>query len=132
MQAPSGRRMIWALVLLLLAIVAVTPSSMALAQALPGQTPQVPPAPQTATIDDSSSSNAAGERSAIVKLQEGGSMTPVTAAKVKYGVWGLIGGAISPRSSALSGEGGLPHARPKGWGKRRSWRRGRRSASLNS
>ena len=26
--------------------------------------------------------------------REGGAMTPVTAAKVKYGVWGLIGGAI--------------------------------------
>jgi len=56
MQSSSCRRMMWALVLLLVAIVAVTPSSVALAQALPGQTPQVPPAPQTGTIDDDSSS----------------------------------------------------------------------------
>ena len=31
---------------------------------------------------------------AIFASREGGAMTPVTAAKVKYGVWGLIGGAI--------------------------------------
>ena len=48
--------MTWALVLLLVAIVAVTPYSVALAQALPGQTPQAPPASQTATIDDDNSS----------------------------------------------------------------------------
>ena len=31
---------------------------------------------------------------AIFASREGCAMTPVTAAKVKYGVWGLIGGAI--------------------------------------
>ena len=58
-------------------------------------------------------------------------MTPVTAAKVKYGVWGLIGGAIIAMIIGFVW-GGWTTTRPKGWATRRSWRRGRRSASLNS
>jgi MYXO-CTERM domain-containing protein len=46
--------MVWALVLLLAVIVTVTPSSVALAQAPPGQTAQAPPAAQTETRDDDS------------------------------------------------------------------------------
>jgi hypothetical protein len=55
MQSPSYRRMVWVLVLLLVAIVAVTPSSVVLAQAPPGQTAQAPSAPHTETGDDDDS-----------------------------------------------------------------------------
>ncbi len=62
-----------------------------------------------------------------------GSMTPVTAAKVKYGVWGLICGAIIAMiiGFAWGGSDHLGHDDQNGWATRRSWRLGRRSASPN-
>ena len=47
-------------------------------------------------------------------------MTPVTAAKVKYGVWGLIEGVIVATIIGFAGGDGPPRARPNGWGRRRS------------
>jgi hypothetical protein len=60
MQSPSYRRMVWALVLLLVTIMAVTPSSVVLAQAPPGQTAPAPSAPHTETKDDSGKWGLAG------------------------------------------------------------------------
>jgi MYXO-CTERM domain-containing protein len=52
MTCPSGRQTVLAVVLLLAALVAVVPSSVALAQAPAGQTMQAPPATRTETRDD--------------------------------------------------------------------------------
>jgi hypothetical protein len=57
-------------------------------------------------------------------------MNPVTAGKVKYGAWGLIGGAVIAMIIGFVG-GGPPSARPNGWAKRRSWRHGPRFVSPN-
>jgi MYXO-CTERM domain-containing protein len=60
MKFPSRRRTVWAMVLLLAAIVAVVSPAVALAQAPPGAPPggagQVPPARPTETRDDDSGS----------------------------------------------------------------------------
>jgi MYXO-CTERM domain-containing protein len=57
MTCPSGRRTVLAVVFLLAALVAVLPSSLALAQAPAGPTVQAPPATRTETRDDDGSGN---------------------------------------------------------------------------
>ena len=55
MTCPSGRRTVFAVVLLLAALVAVVSPAVALAQAPAGQTVQAPPVTRTETRDDDDS-----------------------------------------------------------------------------
>ncbi len=55
MTFPSCRRTVWAVLLLLTAIVAVMSPAVALAQAPAGQTGQAPPVTRTETRDDDDS-----------------------------------------------------------------------------
>ena len=58
-------------------------------------------------------------------------MKPETAEKVKFGVWGLIGGAVIAIIIGFAWGGGEPPAQPKRYPTRQSWRVRRRSALHN-